>query len=127
MRQAFADCIGQFIAVPVEGIESAEEYQRYVIEIDITPRATVCKEFIFEYCDSKGATQCYIREGSSNIRRDKYKDKKGNKTFEEVVNERAGWKAGTELTEKRDVLQKRVDQLEAKVRRHRGQNVQGAY
>ena len=43
------------------------------------------------------------------------------------MNERAGWKAGTELTEKRDVLQKRVDQLEAKVRRHRGQNVQGAY
>ncbi len=114
MRQAFGDCISNLVAVPVEG-HPADGMERYVLETDITPDHYICKDFTFEYCDFEGNTQCYIRVGSSNIKRELYVDNKGNNTFDSAVKGHIDRRARADLTIKKEDLEQRVQSLQSEV------------
>ncbi len=113
MRLAFGTCVGGIVAVPVEGAPDAE-MQRYVLEIDIAPRASVCGRLIFSFCNSNGKAVSYIRDGSSNIESSQYQEKKGAKmTYEETVLERAELREKTDLKEKKKELLESIAKLES--------------
>ncbi len=113
MRQAFGDCISNLIPVPVEGLPG-DDVDRYVIETDITPDQEICKGHTFEYCNFNGNTQCYIRVGSSNIKREQYVDNTGNSTFETAVQKSIERRTKADLRAKKEELDKKVASLEQK-------------
>ncbi len=115
MRQAFGDCVSNLIPVRVEG-HPDDDTDSYVLETDITPDTEICKDHTFEYCDFKGDTQCYIRVGSSNIKREDYKDNKGNNTFDPAVQESIERRTKADLREKKEELEANVASLEQKAR-----------
>ncbi len=118
MRAAFGRCVGDLVAVPVEGVPGSK-FTRYVIEVDITPHAYICKETIFAYWDVFGALKKrpgqlrYMRVGSANLRDadPAFMQKKSN-TFETRVSENADWRKQVDLVNKRTELQQEVRQLE---------------
>ncbi len=114
MRQAFGDCVGNLVAVPVEG-HPDNDMERYVLELDVTPDHYTCKDHTLEYCDSDGNIQCYIRVGSSNIKRENHVDNKGNNTFDDAVQKNIDRRARTDLTIKKEDLEQKLEALETRV------------
>ena len=113
MRQAFGECVSNLVPVPVEGYLS-DGMERYVLETDITPYHYVCKDLTFEYCDFSGKVQCYIRVGSSNIKREDYIDELHN-TFEEALKGNIDRRARSDLTLKREELEQRIQAAQSEV------------
>ena len=111
MRRAFGSCIGSIVAVPVEGAPG--EMQRYVLEIDIAPRASVCDRMVFSFCNYEGRAVSYVRVGSSNIEKTEYDEKKKG-AFEKHINERAEFREKEDLKEKKEALTKSIDDLKSK-------------
>ena len=61
MREAFAKlCLQSVHFVPVEG-HPDDDFVNYVIELEILPASTICKELIFEYCDFNGKVVSFFR------------------------------------------------------------------
>ena len=49
MRMAFGACVGPIHAIPVVGDDSGGGYERYVLEVDVTPHSAICGDLRFSY------------------------------------------------------------------------------
>ncbi len=97
MRTAFASCVGDLVAIPVEA-GPGEAPPRYVLEIDVTPSSSVCGDLVFSYCDSEGRKVSYIREGEACVEERDYRGRRGKgECFRGEIKDRADRRRRREL------------------------------
>ena len=117
MRSAFGACAGKLIGIPVVGAPpDPDGHQRYVIEMDIAPHSSLCKDFVFKYYDAAGNAVSYVRDGSSNLKStcEAFRQRKGT-SFEAWVASRAEWRRQFDLLDKRNEVEARLREKEAEL------------
>ena len=108
MREDFGKCVSQIHAVPVIGNWFHRLWPLYVLEVDVRPSASICKNKVYVYGEA-GEVKSYMRKGSSNFKQPG--DETGKKEFYSQVQKNADTRRDAELNERKKCLEEEAEQI----------------
>ena len=108
MRTKFSQCVGSLIPIPVDSHPDHSVNRLFVLEVDITPHSIFCEDFEFSHCFG-GKVVTNMRQGSSNIKKENFKDQRGNDLFGKTLKENIKWRMKADMHDKREEISNALD------------------